>query len=96
MLAKTDTPNAPWVLVEANDMRWARIKVFDALVKAIEAVLSRRKALPAGVSRTAAAAAATRQQRTKKAAHDAQLAHAEEKKTVGAERTRLKAEAAHA
>jgi len=95
MLAKTDTPHAPWVLVEANDLRWARIKIFDTVVKAIEAALSRRKALPAGVSRTAAAATATKSARAKRAAHDSQLASAEEKKTVGSE-SRPKAEVAHA
>jgi len=95
MLAKTDTPNAPWVVVEANDIRWARIKVFDTIVKALESVLARRQALPAGVSRTAAAAAATREARAEKAARDSELARAEEKKTVGAE-AKLKAEVAHA
>ncbi len=95
MLAKTDTPNAPWTVVEANDIRWARIKVFDTIVKAIESVLARRQALPAGVSRTAAAAAATKAARAEKAARDSELARAEEKKTVAAE-GKPKAEAAHA
>jgi polyphosphate kinase 2 (PPK2 family) len=95
MLAKTDTPNAPWTVVEANDIRWARVKVFGAIVKAMEGVLARRQALPAGVSRTAAAAAATKTVRAKKAAHDSELARAEEKKTVGTQK-KPKAEAAHA
>ncbi|HVP42384.1 MAG TPA: hypothetical protein VMS96_03075 [Terriglobales bacterium] len=95
MLAKTDTPNAPWTVVEANDIRWARIKVFDTIVKAMESALARRQALPSGVSRTAAAAAATRDVRAERAARDSELARAEEKKTVAAE-AKLKAEAAHA
>ncbi len=95
MLAKTDTPNAPWTVVEANDIRWARIKVFDTIAKAIESSLARRQALPAGVSRTAAAAAATKSARAEKAARDSELARAEEKKTVAAE-GKPKAEAAHA
>ena len=97
MLAKTDTPHAPWTVVEANDIRWARVKVFEAIVKAIEGVLARRQALPAGVSRTAAAAVATKTARAEKAARDSELARAEEKKTVAAEtKTKSKAEAAHA
>ncbi len=95
MLAKTDTPNAPWTVVEANDVRWARIKVFGAIAKAIESALARRKALPAGVSRTLAAAAATKKSRAERAARDSELARAEEKKTVGGER-KPKSEAAHA
>lgn len=39
MIARTSTGNAPWTLVEANDKRFARIKVIKTLVKAIEARL---------------------------------------------------------
>jgi AMP-polyphosphate phosphotransferase len=95
MLSKTDTPHAPWVIVEANDMRWARVKVFSTIVKAIETVLAKRQALPTGVSRTAAAAAATKDERAERAAHDHDLARAEERKTVGSE-SKIKAEVAHA
>jgi polyphosphate kinase 2 (PPK2 family) len=83
MLAKTDTPHAPWVIVEANDVRWARVKVFATIVKAIETVLAKRQALPTGVSRTAAAAAATKTARAARKVRDSELAHAEERKTVG-------------
>ncbi len=95
MLAKTDSPHAPWTVVEANDIRWARVKVFEAIGKALEGALARRQALPAGVSRTAAAAAATKTARAQKAARDSELARAEEKKTVGAE-SAPRAEAANA
>ncbi len=95
MLARTDAPNAPWIIVEANDIRWARVKVFDTLVKAVEAALARRRALPAGVSRTAAAAAATKHERKERAVRDSELARAEEKKTVAAD-LQLEAEVAHA
>ncbi len=55
MLAKTDSPYAPWTLVEATDMRWARVKVFRTLVEKIAEALAKRKAAPGGVSRSTAA-----------------------------------------
>ncbi len=36
MLARTSPDNAPWTVVEANDKKFARIKVIKTLVKAIE------------------------------------------------------------
>ncbi|NQV80369.1 MAG: polyphosphate:AMP phosphotransferase [Alphaproteobacteria bacterium] len=39
MIARTSTEAAPWTLVEANDKRFARIKVLKTLVGAIEARL---------------------------------------------------------
>jgi AMP-polyphosphate phosphotransferase len=42
MLAKTDQAAAPWVLVEAEDKRWARVKVAESVVGAIEAGLTKR------------------------------------------------------
>ncbi len=50
MLAETSTPNAPWKVIEANDLRWARVRIFETLVAATEEALARRKALPVGVS----------------------------------------------
>jgi len=84
MLAKTNTPHAPWTPVEANDLRWARVRVFQTLVEQIEEALARRKAAPAAVSRTAAAALATRKAREAQAARDAERAREEEKKTMAA------------
>jgi polyphosphate kinase 2 (PPK2 family) len=84
MLAKTDSANAPWTIIEANDLRWARVRVFETLIARIEDALSRRQALPAAVSRSAAAAAATKPQREARAARDHQRAAAEEKKTLEA------------
>ena len=43
MIARTDTPHAPWTVVEANDLRYARVKVFRTLVAAIEAALEKQK-----------------------------------------------------
>lgn len=82
MLAKTDTPNAPWTVTEANDLRWARVRVFETLIERIEEVLAKRKAAPAAVSRTAAAVAATKQEREARKARDHERAVAEEKKTM--------------
>ena len=36
MLERTDHEGAPWVLVEAENKRWARVKVVDTVVAAIE------------------------------------------------------------
>ena len=36
MLDRTDHAAAPWVLVEAEDKRWARVKVVESVVAAIE------------------------------------------------------------
>jgi polyphosphate kinase 2 (PPK2 family) len=82
MLAKTNTAHAPWTLIEANDLRWARVRVFDTLVNRIGEALARRQAMPEAVSRTAAASAATKQARAARATKDAELARAEQKKTA--------------
>lgn len=82
MLAKTDTPNAAWTIVEANDLRWARVRVFETIVARLEETLSRRKELPAAVSRTAAAAEATREARAARRARDKERAREEEKRTM--------------
>ncbi len=82
MLAKTDSPHAPWTVVEANDLRWARVRFFETIVKRIEDVLAKRKAVPAAVSRTAAAVAATKSERAERVARDKERAREEEKKTL--------------
>jgi len=49
MLAKTETPYAPWSLIEANDQRWAVVRIFEILTQRIEQELDRRnqqEALP--------------------------------------------------
>jgi AMP-polyphosphate phosphotransferase len=86
MLAKTDSPHAPWTVIEANDLRWARARVFETLIERLEQALARRKALPAQVSRTAAAAAATQKDRAARAVRDSERARAEEKQTVEAKK----------
>ena len=42
MLRKTDHPDAPWVLVEAESKRWARVKVVEETVRAIELGMQQR------------------------------------------------------
>jgi AMP-polyphosphate phosphotransferase len=42
MLDRTEHPAAPWVLVEAEDKRWARVKVIESVVAAIEAGMAAR------------------------------------------------------
>jgi len=39
MLARTDSPFAPWTIVEATDRYWTRVKVFETLIRALEARL---------------------------------------------------------
>jgi AMP-polyphosphate phosphotransferase len=60
MLARTDHAAAPWVLVEAEDKRWTRVKVVESVVGAIEAGLAARNlpVPPAAVAPAAAAPAA--------------------------------------
>ncbi len=36
MLARTDFPHAPWVIVEATDRYHTRIKVFEEIIRAFE------------------------------------------------------------
>ncbi len=82
MISRTSSPHAPWTLVEANDPRWSRVRVFQTLVGRMEEVLAKRNALPAAVSRTAAAHEATKEARAARKAKDSALAKEEEKKTT--------------
>jgi polyphosphate kinase 2 (PPK2 family) len=36
MIDRTSTPHAPWTLVEAEDKRWARVKVLETLCDRLE------------------------------------------------------------
>ena len=36
MFARTDQPNAPWELVEADSKRYARVKVVERVIERIE------------------------------------------------------------
>ena len=66
MLARTDAPHAPWVIVEATDRYFARIKIFETVIRALETRLGdKAPPVPAPKSR-----ASVRQPKTKKeAAH---------------------------
>ncbi len=81
MVARTSTPYAPWTLIEADDGRWARVKVFETIVGRIEQVLARRKRQPEAVSRSTAAAAATKSARESRKTSDAELAREEKART---------------
>ncbi len=74
MLAKTDSPHAPWTIVPAEDRRTARIKVFEVLIKRIEDALARRAAAPTSVSRTAVAQKVMGPARERKKRADSALA----------------------
>ncbi len=52
MVAKTDAPYAPWTIVESTDKRFAEIKVFETLVKAMEEALVWRKTHGVQIGRT--------------------------------------------
>lgn len=39
MLSRTDSPHAPWTIVEANDRYFARIKVLETVISALESAL---------------------------------------------------------
>ena len=41
MLERTDIPEAPWILVEGDSKRWARVKVLEETIAAIEAGMLR-------------------------------------------------------
>ncbi|HEX8593403.1 MAG TPA: polyphosphate:AMP phosphotransferase [Pseudomonas sp.] len=43
MVDRTSTEIAPWTLIEANDKRWARVKVLRTLNEALEAAFARDK-----------------------------------------------------
>ena len=46
MLQRTSTAQAPWTVVEAHQGRFARVKVFETVVKTIEDELARRASEP--------------------------------------------------
>jgi polyphosphate kinase 2 (PPK2 family) len=76
MLARTDSPHAPWTVVEATDARWTRVKVFETLVRRMEEALARRREAPTAVSRSRAAKDATRERREQRRAEDLERARA--------------------
>jgi len=82
MLAKTGCPAAPWSIIEATDLHWARVCVFETLVKRIEDALKFRRENPMAVSRTQAAVAARRLAHAKRADAEHDLAKAEEKASM--------------
>jgi polyphosphate kinase 2 (PPK2 family) len=45
MLERTESEWGPWTLVEATDRRWARVKIFDTLIRRMEAGIARHGCL---------------------------------------------------
>jgi polyphosphate kinase 2 (PPK2 family) len=51
MLERTDTEWGPWTIVEATDRRWARVKIFQTIIRRLEDSLTERGfALPEEVA----------------------------------------------
>jgi polyphosphate kinase 2 (PPK2 family) len=42
MLERTDTEWGPWTIVEATDRRWARVKIFQTIIRRLEESLTER------------------------------------------------------
>ena len=40
VLARTETEWAPWTIVEAHDVRWARVKIFESLINHLDLELA--------------------------------------------------------
>lgn len=57
MIARTDSPHAPWTIVEATDRYYMRIKVFETIIASLEA----RLGLPASTGTKAKRSRATRE-----------------------------------
>jgi len=51
MLERTGTAQAPWTVVEATQGRFARVKVFETVLKSVETELARRGSGPEAVRR---------------------------------------------
>jgi len=75
----TDTPHAPWTLIPAKDGRFARVEVFQTLIRHMEDALARRLRKPEEVSRTALAEEHTRKARERRAGEDSKKARSEAK-----------------
>jgi polyphosphate kinase 2 (PPK2 family) len=44
MFSRTETEWAPWTIVEATDLRWARVRVFETIIRRLEEALQQRGA----------------------------------------------------
>ena len=71
MLARTHTEAAPWVVVEATDARYTRVRVFETLVARMEHALLQREQAPTDVSRSHRALDALREDRQRRQRLDA-------------------------
>jgi polyphosphate kinase 2 (PPK2 family) len=46
MFSRTETEWAPWTIVEATDLRWARVRIFETIVRRLEEALQQRGVTP--------------------------------------------------
>ncbi|MBQ4396318.1 MAG: polyphosphate:AMP phosphotransferase [Clostridia bacterium] len=46
MIAKTNTPDAPWIIIESNDKKYARLRTLEELIAIIEKRLSQKDNVP--------------------------------------------------
>ena len=44
MFSRTETEWAPWTIVEATDLRWARVRIFETIIRRLEEALTQRGA----------------------------------------------------
>ena len=51
MIARTDSPHAPWTIVESTDRYYMRIKVFETIIASLEARLGLSPTLGAKAKR---------------------------------------------
>jgi polyphosphate kinase 2 (PPK2 family) len=42
MFSRTETEWAPWTIVEATDLRWARVRIFETIIRRLEEALRQR------------------------------------------------------
>ena len=42
MFSRTETEWAPWTIVEATDLRWARVRIFETIIQRLEEALKQR------------------------------------------------------
>ncbi len=76
MLARTDTPHAPWTVVAATDPRLTRVRVLETLVEAMQRALGRQQSMPTRVSRHNVARNATRADREQRKTEERERARA--------------------
>jgi AMP-polyphosphate phosphotransferase len=83
VLAKTETTYAPWTVIEANDQRWALIRIFEVLAQRMQQEVDRRSGKTPVSNQAAEVIDELHKERPKKRAkrpngHDKEQPHEEE------------------